>query len=239
MYSWIKAINDYYGDAQPGTSEWNEKDLLSRLILFWTDKLPGLPERSSHHFCVSDILSYPDVPFSESFGGKDVRVQLWLSDDAPVETETFDIDALKRQLDSLPDNLEDSSIPESVKNKVILLRKVIINGGVVKRALLGRFVSKPTPAIHLYMGNIRAENDPLSARAVTFVHEIFHAWNYFRAGEKDRTVPELDEAMVEAATLFLVNEFQMQTKQSVNWCPEILDWSLDALCKKQDSFVSL
>ena len=236
MNSWLDTINHYYGDTQPGGSFWCEKDLLTTIIQFWTSKLPGLPERSLKCFSVSDILAYPDVPFPESFSGKGVRVQLCMSDDCPVETERFDVDELKRQLDSLQKDQEDRNNPDSVRKKVLMLQKVINNGGVVERAILGKFISKPTPTIHLYIDNIRAENDSLSALGATFFHELLHAWNYFRAGEKDRTIPELDEAMVEAATLFLLNEFQLQCSQSCTCCPRMLDWDVESLRKKQHEF---
>lgn len=236
MISWINTINNYYGDPQHGSMARCEKDLLASMILFGTNSLPGFPERSLKCFAVSDILAYSDVTFSERFDGKDVRVQLCISDDDPVETERFDVDELKKQLDSLPKDLEDRTFPDSVRKKVLLLQKVINNGGVVERALLGRFISMPTPTIYLYMGNIRAENDPLSALGATFFHEIFHAWNYFRSGERNRTIPELDEAMVEAATLYLLNEFQLQSPHFGTWCPGMLEWDLESLRKKRDEF---
>lgn len=236
MISWINTINNYYGEPQHGSMSRCEKDLLASMILYKTNSLPGLPERSLQCFAVFDILAYPDVPFSERFNGKDVRVQLCISDEDPVETERFDVDVLKRLLGSLPKDLEDRSILDYVRKKVFLLQKAINNDGVVERALLGRFISMPTPTIHLFMGNIRAENDPLSALGATFFHEIFHAWNYFRSGEKSRTIAELDEAMVEAATLYLLNEFQQQSTQSGTWYPGMLEWDLESLRKKQDEF---
>jgi hypothetical protein len=41
-----------------------------------------------------------------------------------------------------------------------------------------------------------------------FVHEIFHAWNYFNAREKTRSVLAIDEPMVEFASLYFLKELE-------------------------------
>lgn len=39
-----------------------------------------------------------------------------------------------------------------------------------------------------------------------FVHEMFHAWNYFKAGRKSRSVLAIDEPMVEFETLYFLKK---------------------------------
>ena len=64
----------------------------------------------------------------------------------------------------------------------------------------------------LYINNIIENNnnreDADSHREdvliTVFIHEMFHAWNYFASGCKARTVREIDEAMVEYGTLYFL-----------------------------------
>ena len=42
--------------------------------------------------------------------------------------------------------------------------------------------------------------------AGVFVHEMFHAWNYFKAEQKSRSVLAIDEPMVEFETLYFLKE---------------------------------
>jgi hypothetical protein len=64
----------------------------------------------------------------------------------------------------------------------------------------------------LYINNIIENNnnrndvDPHREDVLitVFIHEMFHAWNYFASGCKARTIREIDEAMVEYGTLYFL-----------------------------------
>lgn len=102
----------------------------------------------------------------------------------------------------------------------------IENGGIVTTSPLGEFVGKEKKVIpgmgitankgsvlYLYLDNIDNAaniNDEYATREsiliTTFVHEMIHAWIFFACGEKECTVREIEEAMVEFATLFFLKQ---------------------------------
>ena len=106
------------------------------------------------------------------------------------------------------------------------INNAIENGGVVTTSPLGEFVGKEKTVIpnmgitvnkgsvlYLYLDNIdKASNDKEdfatreSVLVATFIHEMFHAWIYFTCGKKESTVREIEEAMVEFATLFFLKQ---------------------------------
>lgn len=78
-------------------------------------------------------------------------------------------------------------------------------GGFVEleRELLGEFVHLPSPKVILYLGSYRDANERYKELIAVFVHEMFHALDFF-VGNGPRTVREMDEPMVEfAAGVFL------------------------------------
>ena len=48
--------------------------------------------------------------------------------------------------------------------------------------------------------------------AGVFIHEMFHAWNYFNARQWLRSIMEIDEPMVEFETLYFLKELETYTK---------------------------
>ena len=102
----------------------------------------------------------------------------------------------------------------------------IDNGGVVTTSPLGEFIGKEKKVIpgmaitlnkgsvlYLYLDNIDNTaniNDEYATREsiliTTFVHEMIHAWIFFACGEKECAVREIEEAMVEFATLFFLKQ---------------------------------
>ena len=105
----------------------------------------------------------------------------------------------------------------------------IENGGVVTTSPLGEFVGKEKKVIpgmgitankgsvlYLYLDNIDNTaniNDEYATREsiliTTFVHEMIHAWIFFACGEKECAVREIEEAMVEFATLFFLEQISL------------------------------
>lgn len=76
----------------------------------------------------------------------------------------------------------------------------------VDTLVLGEFVPAPNPKVVLYynnMGNPQSRRETLIG---VFVHEMFHAWNYFQSGSNGRSVLAVDEPMVEFAGLVFLRE---------------------------------
>ena len=94
--------------------------------------------------------------------------------------------------------------------------------------ILGEFVpgneeSKPKVVIYLKSieKNLESDENRWDVMAAVFVHEMFHAWNYFKAEQKPRSVLAIDEPMsvlaidepmVEFATLYFLKELEAFTK---------------------------
>ena len=115
--------------------------------------------------------------------------------------------------------------------------KISKNNGNIEFPLLGSFFSDERK-IYLYLENIKKSSCRwINSKAIlteplitTFIHEMFHAWNYFACGKKDRTVKEIDEAMVEIATLY----FLKQISQVHNEFEPILKWAERSVENKQE-----
>ena len=85
------------------------------------------------------------------------------------------------------------------------------NGSDVKREvnILGEFIPGSTPKVVLYYKNMTTYLHYRWKEMVgVFVHEMFHAWNYFQTGERARSVLAVDEPMVEFETLFFLDELE-------------------------------
>ena len=83
--------------------------------------------------------------------------------------------------------------------------------------LFGKFVSgnkESKPKVVIYLKSIeksiRGIESRWSVMASVFVHEMFHAWNYFIAGGR-KSVLAIDEPMVEFATLYFLKELKAFT----------------------------
>ena len=80
--------------------------------------------------------------------------------------------------------------------------------------LFGKFVpgnkeNKPKVVIYLKSieNNLKRRESRWDVMAAVFVHEMFHAWNYFIAGGR-RSVFAIDEPMVEFATLYFLKKLE-------------------------------
>lgn len=84
---------------------------------------------------------------------------------------------------------------------------------VEKVPVLGEFVSEnhPKPKVVIYYKNIQSTcRERWTVMAGVFVHEMFHAWNYFHARGK-RSVLAIDEPMVEFGALYFLKELKIST----------------------------
>ena len=90
---------------------------------------------------------------------------------------------------------------------------------------LGEFIPEGKPKVVIYYKNIKkcikSIEDCWSVMAAVFVHEMFHAWNYFNAGQS-RSVLAIDEPMVEFETLYFLKELETFThSQAHSLCDEV------------------
>ncbi len=145
-------------------------------------------------------------------------------DGAPIDRQEV-VDALsqaeKEQIEADKELLEAFKRGNSNKNKLknYLLGKGYLNQSdgttiVPSIDLFGEFEVEPTPRVIIYLGSLIKCSKRDGGLIATLVHELFHAFNYFKGG-KARSVREVDEPMVEfAAGIFL--KAMSQTDSSFN-----------------------
>lgn len=185
------------------------------------------------------------------------RIRLELDDNPCTDQDFLDINDLRStflSLESERNQIVTTNYPENhpVFNRLSIIdslinsiRKVLKMGGVVKSFPLGAFKVKEEirataivrnipPTIYLYIFNINATAlaEQTSREYIlikTFIHEMFHAWNFFACEEKERAVREIDEAMVECETLC----FLKHISQKDNEFKPILDWAERSIWEKK------
>ena len=152
--------------------------------------------------CFADLLDKLEVEFSNE---EEMRYQY------------VDAALLRRKLEELKADVEQNEgngpgnqylngIEEDLKSASEGKVKVYVR-------LLGEFViGKPNPKVVIYYKNIQRAcgDDWTDVLAGVFVHEMFHAWNYFNAGAK-RSVLAIDEPMVEFETLYFLKQLEAFT----------------------------
>ena len=205
----------------------DEKDLLELIVNFQL----GLV---SEYVCFADILNDLEVVFSEEDKKRD-------QDDIDKAFLQEKLDELKEKMEITEGDIERNPgsnylgdlwkrMDSAAKAAQDLLDKD--SGDKVLR--LGEFIlperdGLDKPKVVIYYKNIESFCKNYSERwkvmAGVFVHEMFHAWNYFHAGGK-RSVLAIDEPMVEFETLYFLKElgaFTSSEKVSrVSWKYECL-----------------
>lgn len=205
----------------------DEKDLLELIVNFQL----GL---ESEAVCFADILNDLEVVFSEEDKKRD-------QDDIDKAFLQEKLDELKEKMEITEGDIERNPgsnylgdlwkrMDSAAKAAQDLLDKD--SGDKVLR--LGEFIlperdGLDKPKVVIYYKNIESFCKNYSERwkvmAGVFVHEMFHAWNYFHAGGK-RSVLAIDEPMVEFETLYFLKElgaFTSSEKVSrVSWKYECL-----------------
>ena len=114
----------------------------------------------------------------------------------------------------------------------------IENGGVVTTSPLGEFIEKEKK-VNIYLDNVdkaASVKDDYATResilTTTFVHEMIHAWIFFACGEKRYAVREIEEAMVEFATLYFLKQISQENKEF----EPILKYAVRSVRQKQAVF---
>ena len=182
--------------------EFLDKDQILNLIVNFRLRLV------KDEVCFADLLDKLEVEFSNE---EEKRYQY------------VDAALLRRKLEELKQGIENLRNEENGPKKQdvdAILRsldealKKTSNGKVkVSVRLLGAFViGKPNPKVVIYYKNIQRAcgDDWTDVLAGVFVHEMFHAWNYFNAGGK-RSVLAIDEPMVEFETLYFLKQLEAFT----------------------------
>ena len=109
--------------------------------------------------------------------------------------------------------------------------------------LLGEFVeSEPKPKVVIYYNNIQDiyGSGWKEVMVGVFVHEMFHAWNYFNAVRMKSSVLAIEEPMVEFETLYFLKELAAFTSsQSLSLKGEVERVYEDRKCRVQNKQQSI
>lgn len=195
----------------------DEKDLLELIVNF---QLP----LDKEEVCFADMLDKMEMEKVE-FSNKDEK---WDQDIDKTLLEEK-LDELKEQIKKierkakLDQRLE--ALLARMKSAVNAIEDILdeASSDIVKIevSLLGKFIpgeGEEKPKVVIYYENIHKiikPHSPNFARwqvmAGVFVHEMFHAWNYFKAGQNSSSVLAIDEPMVEFESLYLLKELEAFT----------------------------
>ena len=190
-----------------------EMDLLELIVNFRRPLEKG-------EVCFADILDKLDVEILEKEG---------------IRPQSVDAGLLKKKLGELKEQIADMEAKaehnpnlrneNEYEGKLVRMRSAAeeaeqrlqyASDGKVKFDIwrLGKFVSgneESKPKVVIYLKSIeksiRGIESRWSVMASVFVHEMFHAWNYFIAGGR-KSVLAIDEPMVEFATLYFLKELE-------------------------------
>lgn len=183
-----------------------------------------IPLTVNREVCFADILDKLEI---EILDEKKIR---------PQSVDTVDAAILQKKLEELQQQLQkqkegqkqDETLLSYIGELIELLIKA--SNGKVKLpsyTILGEFIpDKSNPKVVIYLKSIeesikkRKEKNPRSivesrweVMAGVFIHEMFHAWNYFNAGPNpEKSVREIEEPMVEFETLYFLQELEAYTK---------------------------
>lgn len=185
-----------------------EKELLELIVNF----------RLNDKVCFADILGNLKVEFSDK------------TDNDAIHHQFIDRTLLENKLDNLNKQIEKIRNNPQLRNKYDIERMISaaqnaeqllddyednVEFGVSR---LGKFVPGDKPKVVIYYKNIENNIGTYESRwqvmAGVFVHEMFHAWNYFKAGQKS-SVLAIDEPMVEFGTLYFLKELEVYTGSKI------------------------
>ena len=171
--------------------------------------------------CFADILDKLEVKFSD----EDKKPYQKTIDKALLEKK---LEELKKQIAEIRKKAEynhqlsnnDGAMLERMSSLVKKVERLLADSGdkvVVDVKRFGEFIpgedGEPKVVIYLKIieNNLERDENRWDVMAAVFVHEMFHAWNYFIAGGRT-SVLAIDEPMVEFATLYFLKELEAFTK---------------------------
>ena len=186
-----------------------EKNILELIVNFRLPLVTG-------EVCFADVMDDLEVQFLKT-GSR---------------TQLIDAALLKKKLDELNKHIKELEIQQQNNPQLSdlnggLLRRMrsaakeaqeLLNkasDGIVKfeYSILGEFIPGSKPKVVIYLKSIEDYYESReSVMAGVFIHEMFHAWNYFNAGRIKRSVMEIDEPMVEFETLYFLKKLKAFTE---------------------------
>ena len=186
----------------------DEKDLLELIVNFQLSL-------DKEEVCFADILNDLKVVFSDEDKKRD-------QDDIDKDFLQEKLDELKtkieiteREKERNPDRRDElGDLLNRMKSAAKTAQDLLDGASGDKVLRLGEFIRPERdgldkPKVVIYYKNIESFCGNYSERwkvmAGVFVHEMFHAWNYFHAGGK-KSVLAIDEPMVEFETLYFLKE---------------------------------
>ena len=188
-----------------------EKDLLELIVNFRLPLVNG-------EVCFADILDNLEVQILDEEKSRPQSVDVTLLGEK--------LDELKKQIEEIESKrLDDPQYSDLYGGSLQGMSSV---AGIAEQylyqpcgnkvefssLLLGEFVSGSNPKVVIYYKSIKkcikGFEDCWLVMAAVFVHEMFHAWNYFNAGQS-RSVLAIDEPMVEFETLYFLKKLEAYT----------------------------
>ena len=194
-----------------------EKELLELIVNFRLPLVNG-------EVCFADILD---------------NLEVQILDEEKSRPQSIDATLLSEKLNELNEQIVE------LQNKQHNPRLSDLNGGLLNRMssaaekaqerlknaldgkvefeypILGEFISGGNPKVVIYLKSIEKSIQSYyesreSVMAAVFVHEMFHAWNYFNAEQNSRSVLAIDEPMVEFETLYFLKKLETFTESQSN-----------------------
>ena len=184
--------------------EKKEKDLLELIVNF------RIPLTANREVCFADILD---------------KLEIEILDEEKIRPQSVDAAILQKKLEELQQQLqkqkEGENLDETLLSYIQKLQRLLnqARDGKVKLpsyTILGEFIpDKSNPKVVIYLKSIENSIPDIESRwkvmAGVFIHEMFHAWNYFNARQWLRSIMEIDEPMVEFETLYFLKELEAYT----------------------------
>jgi hypothetical protein len=168
--------------------------------------------------CFADILDKLEVEISE-----EEKCYSQLIDKALLKKK---LDELREQIEKIKNKKmqdqtlenEDYSLLERMESYAEAIEALLAEPGdkvAVDVIVLGEFIPGCKPKVVIYYKNILDNYTEWEVvLAGVFVHEMFHAWNYFKAGRKSSSVLAIDEPMVEFASLYFLKQLEVFTSSN-------------------------
>ena len=179
-----------------------EKNLLELIVNF------RIPLTVNRAVCFADILD---------------KLEIEILDEEKIRPQSVDASILQEKLEKLQQKLEgnNQNQDETLLSYILQLQELLNQAcdGEVKLSsytILGEFIpDKSKPKVVIYLKSIEKCIPKIESRwkvmAGVFIHEMFHAWNYFNARQWLRSIREIDEPMVEFETLYFLTELEAFT----------------------------
>ena len=165
--------------------------------------------------CFADILDDLKVEISEERKSRPQAVDATILREklGELKEQIADMEAEAEHNNESGDKL---SRMRSAAEKAERRLKEVSDGEVkFEYPVLGEFIPGSEPKVVIYLKSIEKSIVGIESRwdvmAGVFVHEMFHAWNYFIAGGR-MPVLAIDEPMVEFETLYFLKELEVFTE---------------------------